>query len=403
MSNADMEGGWTRAYARTLADLNFLIKSDQPIYRGMARIMSAYTYQMLADLHGDVPFSEALQGAIEDGSILTPKFDSPESIYDALIPMIDEGIAELHETGDLVQEPGAEDLIYEGDLAKWEAFANTLKLKILVRRGNIVAAKALMDAGTTFIGAGDDAEMRYFETTKNTNPIYARFVSRIAVGMYYSAAKSSVDTLLGLVDPRIDGIYSPGTTGHKGVHSGDVNDNTVVYPPPAGSAEAERAKYSSPNPDYVFGPMIPVFFISEWESKFLQAEVLIRSGDDGTAMFEAAVQASFDYYDMSGDAPGYFATLGFSAADPIDDQLELLAIQKWISMNGLQMAEGWLETLRFDKPGYHMFTDGIYTSPINNVLGTGIFPTSFVYPTQEVSLNPNTPARTVSDKRFWDL
>ena len=75
-------------------------------------------------------------------------------------------------------------------------------------------------------------------------------------------------------------------------------------------------------------------------------------------------------------------------------------------MNGLQMAEGWLETLRFDRAGHHIFTDaatGIYTSPINTTLGANKYPTSFIYPTQETSLNPNTPAnRRVSDRRFWD-
>ena len=84
-------------------------------------------------------------------------------------------------------------------------------------------------------------------------------------------------------------------------------------------------------------------------------------------------------------------------------------------MNGLQMAEGWLETLRFDRDNHHMFTgaitgpagntyvDSIYTSPINTTLGANKYPTSFIYPTQETSLNPNTPAnRRVTDRRFWD-
>jgi len=80
-------------------------------------------------------------------------------------------------------------------------------------------------------------------------------------------------------------------------------------------------------------------------------------------------------------------------------------------MNGLQMIEGWIETERFDRPGNLIFTgadvDGVsntvFTDPTQNVLGARKFPTSFVYPTQEVANNPNTPAgRVVTDKRFWD-
>ena len=50
----------------------------------------------------------------------------------ALLPMIAAGITDINAGTGLA--PGAEDLIYGGDLAKWEIFANTLKLKILVQQ-----------------------------------------------------------------------------------------------------------------------------------------------------------------------------------------------------------------------------------------------------------------------------
>jgi len=40
--------------------------------------------------------------------------------------------------------PGNDDLMYGGDINKWIAFANTLKLKVLIRKGDFVAAKTLV-------------------------------------------------------------------------------------------------------------------------------------------------------------------------------------------------------------------------------------------------------------------
>ncbi|HNC71663.1 MAG TPA: SusD/RagB family nutrient-binding outer membrane lipoprotein, partial [Chitinophagales bacterium] len=152
MTGTDPETSWSRAYSLTLTDLKFLVTGDQPIYAGIGKILTAYTYQMLVDLFGAVPFSEALKGQPSDGGIVAPKFDSEQDVYAALIPMIDEAIANLHESGTLIQTPGSEDLIYGGDLDSWEAFANTLKLKILVRQGEAKKAEALalLTSGAAF-------------------------------------------------------------------------------------------------------------------------------------------------------------------------------------------------------------------------------------------------------------
>ena len=405
MVSADVEGGWTRAYARTLEDFYYLIKSDQPVHAGMAKIMSAYLYQMLVDVHGDIPFTEALKGEAADGGITAPKYDKEQAVYDALIPMINEGIAGLDATGGLVTPPSSEDLIYGGDIDKWKVFANTLKLKILVRRGDYTAAKSLMDAGTVFISdANDEAKFEFFETGQNTNPLWARFQSRTTTGMYYVGTSASVTKLEALADPRLSEIYVTGNAGHEGVDAGDINDNTTKYPSGGSNNRFDRpiSDFSGTTPTKTYGPKVPVFFISAWESYFLQAEVLTRLGLDGSTLLESAIQASFDYYGV-GSAAAYTTTLGYGAAST-EDRVDILAIQKWISMNGLQMCEGWLETVRFDRPGHNVFSGGIFTTPINTTLAPSTFPSSFVYPTQETSYNSNTPAgRTVSSKRFWDI
>lgn len=129
----DFNGYWQRAYANSLADLNSITKnSTSAAYRGIANVLKAYLFQGLVDHFGDVPFTEAVSGAIEDGSILTPNYDSAETvIYPGIITMLDEALSDLAlaEAGTV----GEDDFIYQGDIAKWIKFANSLKLRVLMR------------------------------------------------------------------------------------------------------------------------------------------------------------------------------------------------------------------------------------------------------------------------------
>lgn len=421
MNGTDNNTAWTQAYAGTLADLTYLIDSDQPVYSGMAKIMSAYLYQMLTDLHGAVPFSEAIKGAIEKGSILTPKYDDDTMIYRSLIPMIDEGIAEINLGGDA---PTTNDLIFEGDLSKWETFANSLKVKILTRAGKYAEAKTLVESGITLLNtttsyslsgiAINSASIRPSGSGKNTNPLYAQFAGG-SLGMFYLAAEASITRLGTLSDPRINTLYTkPTGLPHRGIATGNVNLDPQYELVGTETAAQARAKYSGAGIPYASNA--PVFFISTWEMNFILAEIYVRNNDFVTAemYFDEAVIQSFASLSTSGSS-SYLSSLGFSTLSK-DDMLNTIAEQKWISMNGFQMIEGWIETVRFDRPANTLFTTGIaassiprfvtpiFTDPIQNTLGSRNYPSSFVYPTQEVSNNPNTPAgRTITDKRFWDI
>ena len=70
----------------------------------------------MVDVFGDVPFTEA--NKLKEG-ILYPKFDDDAAIYDALFPLIDEGIADLNNTTAANPNlPGTDDLIYGGNVAQ---------------------------------------------------------------------------------------------------------------------------------------------------------------------------------------------------------------------------------------------------------------------------------------------
>lgn len=106
---------------------------------------------------------------------------------------------------------------------------------------------------------------------------------------------------------------------------------------------------------------------------------------------------------MGLDGTSYINTLGYSNSDPLDDKLDMIGIQKWISLNGTQEDEGWIEARRFDRPASRLFTNGIWQTPPLSVLPNGEFPSAWLYPETEMSLNSNAPAqRTITDNIFWD-
>ena len=95
LSSVDNNTAWQSSYSGALQDMFYLINSTDLQYRGVGKVMSAYLYQVLVDLHGDIPFSEATRGAKEYGSVITPKYDKDTAIYTSLITMLNEGIDDI--------------------------------------------------------------------------------------------------------------------------------------------------------------------------------------------------------------------------------------------------------------------------------------------------------------------
>jgi hypothetical protein len=81
---------WARSYSDALADIKFLKKADNAGFRGMAKVLEVYVYQYLVDHFGDIPYTDAIKGAIEDGSILAPTYDDDATIYPKLVTTLDE-------------------------------------------------------------------------------------------------------------------------------------------------------------------------------------------------------------------------------------------------------------------------------------------------------------------------
>ncbi|MEM6803746.1 MAG: SusD/RagB family nutrient-binding outer membrane lipoprotein [Bacteroidota bacterium] len=164
-------GLWSSFYAGLFPDIQALIEiadaAGADIEKGSAKIMQAYAMFTLADLFGDIPFTEAGQGT----DIISPASDPAESIYTTAIALLDEAIGDLTDT-----QAGAPttEIFYDGDPTKWITLANTLKLRAyantrLTDPNAASQINAIVSAGDIIDNASEDFTFKYGSQRLNPN------------------------------------------------------------------------------------------------------------------------------------------------------------------------------------------------------------------------------------------
>jgi hypothetical protein len=407
---------WGELYSGALNDYQYvrnLAKSKQNwSYYLMATAMQAYTYQVLADLYDKIPYTEALKGA--EGN-LTPKYDEGSVVYDGLIAMLNEALTHDYKTFQsstnptaTAVEPGTDDIIFAGDMDKWERFVNTLKLKIYLRqcykRPAVASAgiQAMYTANANYLN--DDAMISIFANQQNKrNPAYETFIDRLAGNVTMSNTIFSI--LDSAADPRLPKLIAKNklaTPAYRCLVQGDYFNTTF----PTG---ANIANLSTP----VLTGVDPVYFFSKAESNFLQAEAIERYGLAGSAKtkYEAGIDAAFARLGVGG-AAALYATGGkyeYPAAGTFEDKLEKIIVQKWMAMTNNQGIEAFFEHNRTHypkenakKPGTtgYVHVEGQFTISVNSSTGN-LFPKRLLFTESERRRNPNTPALESINKRVW--
>jgi hypothetical protein len=181
-------------------------------YAGIAKILKAYTYSVLVDVFGDIPFTEA--NKLKEG-ILYPKFDDDAAVYDALFLLIDEGIDNLNDAAaPNSQRPGADDLMYAGNVTRWVKAANTIKLKMYtqIRKVKNVSAEvnALISGGNLISQTSESFLLPYGpnSATDDRNPgFYTYFATQrsnhVSPWFYEILKGYNPGIFTGNPDPRI--------------------------------------------------------------------------------------------------------------------------------------------------------------------------------------------------------
>lgn len=384
-------------------NLNFIIKSStENYYIAIAKILKAYNFQVCADLFGNIPYTDALNGDIVDGSVLHPAYESAKDVvYPGIEAELLDAIRTI-EAGGPFMLPADDDLVYHGDMDNWNKFAHSLLLKIYLRQGPSGQAKAaaLYVSDDQFILTNSESAMVSYPGGSSASNPFWNGAKSTSLGNFYVATTTILDHLNATLDPRIDAMFDRDKSGnHSALYPGNVQNvaANASFSTPAGALQ--------PNGGRIFSPTAPVFFLSAWESNLLLAEAAARGwiNTDVSARYAAAVNTSFGYLGL--DATAATTYLAGGGALDAGNMIKSIALQKWVCMNGIQPVESWIETRRFDSSATPIFASagGIFKSPTSNALGAGLFPSILSYPEEEESLNQNFPGpHPITDKVFWD-
>lgn len=388
---------WTDIYAGGINDLetirNKAMDDGEGNYYLIATLVQAYGYHFLADLYNEVPYSDALGGLDANFS---PTWDKGSAIYTGLLKAIDDAMDMQASTPGTT--PGADDLVFGGDMSQWIGFANTLKLRIHMRQsatpqGDQAAIKALVTANN-FIS--QDAMMTAFADEQNKrNPYYEIQVDRLG-GVNQAASNSIVKYLVDNTDDRIDALLVQGGTGQwVAKEQGDFANRDISF-----------GDLATPN----ITATHPVYFFTVAEVNFLVAEANLRfnGGSGAKEAYDAGIDASFNMLGVPGSSTyhGAGGVYEWNAGGTMDEQWEQIMLQKWVAMCNSQNLEAFFE---MNRTGYPKYAAGVgdpgeLTISIGSVLPAGKGPKRLLFPDVEVSRNTNTPSQPaggIGEKVWW--
>lgn len=350
-------------------------------------ILNVYTYANLVETFGDVPYTEAL-----DIDNLTPKYDDGLTIYKDLLVRLDAAINNL-EPG--LDSFGSNDLIYNGNVANWEKFATSLKLRMGILLADVepTLSQATVEsayAGNLIMSKSENAAYQYRSTDPNTNPLYVDLV--LSGRQDFVAGQTVIDILEDRNDPRLPLYFDPVDGEFVGAEIG------ATAPYSTTSKLANRFNV----------PTEPGILFDSSEVEFLLAEAAARgySVGDVETHYNAGITASILYWGgTQAQADAYLAQANvayasaIAASDATTPWKEVIGTQKWISLFNRGM-EAWTSIRLLDYPEM--------ATPVDALSG---YPNRYTYPVVEQTINANSWNEAASaiggdqteTMLFWDL
>ncbi|CDN30813.1 SusD family outer membrane protein [Mucinivorans hirudinis] len=352
-------------------------------YGAIARIMQAWHYMRLVDVYGDVPFDQALQ----DDKYPRPVYDDGKYVYQKSMEMINVAIDMLKQTPAARESvPRSADIVFAGDPVKWMKFANTLKLRALLRQSEVGESSYITDeiAKINSDGNGFITEIAFVQpgfNASNLNPFWSTYYRNTSnktttTYTYIRPTQYIIDRYESLNDPRVGKLYVENPNGdYKGVPFGYLG-SSAVYNKTNTSAFRGPSENGNKPGGILKSSTQPIVLLGDFESWFLQAEAAQRGWISGNTQefYENGVRASFKYMEVAqADTDAYF-----SQADvAFNNTLDRIILQKWLALNSISGFEAWCDFRRLSIPSI----------PNSESAAAGEYPGRLMYPETEAQTN----------------
>lgn len=358
---------WSSTYIYAMPALFNIIKEtttpETITLNAIARIWKVFVLHRTTDYFGPIPYS-SIGVATE-----TIPYDSQESIYMDFFKELNEAANDLKNNLN-VPSYGDQDVIFNGDNAKWLKFANTLHLRLALRISDVNPSKAQQEAEVAVANGvmtdvSDDGYMRV-SAPDNYNGL-----ARIASWNEFRMSTSMESLLSGYNDPRLSKYFQPAinTGKYTGVRNGMKPAEQTLPQNDYNNASNLNVRFTA---DDMFTTPIPVMYSAE--AYFLRAQGALKGWNmGGTAkeLYNKGIEMSLrtwgitdagviNNYTNSMALPmapgGYFNTpaltnipVKFSSNSV--EQLEQILTQKWLAL----YPDGYEAWAQMRQTGYPKF------------------------------------------------
>lgn len=399
--SASLDAYFQTPYSSELEDLrkvqNKGLQSKQAGTSGPAIVMQAWSFGILTDTFGDIPYSQALRGD-SLGSSVTPAYDPQQQIYQSFFTNLDGASKSLTSATNTL---GTADPIYGGSPTQWQRFANSLRARFALREikadpagANTQLTAAFAAPGGVMASNDDNAQVIWPGDGISDNPYEANFKTRDD----NRVSKTLVDTLNAYADPRLP-IYAQPTAADPTKYAGLQNGLTTSQ---AGTFFKTTSRpgtifYGGTTAYGTFGTAsnakTPSYLMTYAEVAFIQAEAAARgigglSASQARGFYEAGIRASMGQWGVTNSAAidAYIAQPGIAYVAGAEG-LRRIALQKWISLY-TQGSEAWSEYRRTNVPA-------LQRAPAAPTSITGV-PRRMPYSPNEQSINTASRAAAVA-------
>ena len=412
ITGSDANNLWNTLYSTTLSDIEIVIsKANDPAvlsphYAGVAKILKAYTYQLLVDTWGKVPYSEAIKFTEN----LRPKFDEGSAIYDEIIKLLDDGIKDINAASS-VKSPGANSTIFTGVFTatkpKWERTANALKMRVYLHYSKLDKAKMIagingLASAAAMTSNADNFEMPFFNATRQQNPMHQFELDR-ANQLFPN--NTLVSLMTSKSDPRRPKYFTPFpftydqvNAKYLGAKGGDAASfkysrfHTYMRGDTTKAASPINADGSINNTSYTYNGTAPVRMLTFAEYNFIRAEAAVLGATgDAQAFYQAGIRASMQSAGVATAAIDAYIAANGTLSGTETEKVRKIIEEKFVASYGVVL-EPWTDWRRTGFP--------VITAPVNALVT--IIPRSLFYPQSEIDLNNNAPAQKAAmDERVF--
>jgi hypothetical protein len=373
------------------------------VLAGASMILAVKLWQELVDVFGNIPYSQAFN----NDAYRQPDYDKGVDVYNSLLKKLDTAVSYMHKTAK--SSFPTVDVVNHGDQIMWIKFANTVRLRLLIRQSQIPGfnpttelAKISANGGVLQSGETIFVNPGYLNETNKQNPFYANF-GLTPTGTEANTLTRANSYFVGLLnatnDPRLSRYFKAPSAGGAitgtdyGLAAGnpDGAHSSGIGPGLAGSAAQDQWIFTSV------------------ESLFLEAEAIARGWLPGNAQskYEDAVRESFIFLGvpnavsaantyMTNNAIANWANSGTTVLS----MAKFTAYQKYIALAGIDPVEAWSDLRRLNmipNNGYISVNPG----KVSNSLPVRLLYPQSEYTTNSENVNAEGNINAFTSKIFW--